>query len=113
MTFAIPLMAKIVGERLAPLATYLVAAILVVGALYWLRSDAYADGQRAEADRWREAARQLERKTEAARQAADQASGKRVDEYSRELEKEKGLIDEADAANQSPFDVLFGPERLR
>lgn len=108
MSILIGWAAKLVGERFAPLLAYGFVLLLLVGALWWLRADAYSDGVRDTDDKWEEAGRLLAEQAEQAAGKADEASADRVADYQEQLAEEKEKLDEADAAGTSPLDVLFG-----
>lgn len=108
MGFLISLAAKAVGERFAPLLAYGTVIALLVGALLWLRHDAYQDGVADTDARWEEAGRVLEEQVEEAQTEADAASADRAAEEFERVKDEKEKLDAAAAQGTSPFDVLFG-----
>lgn len=59
--------------------------------------------------KWEEAGRLLEEQVREASAGADVGSAGRVALQQKKLQEEKELLDEADAAGTSPFDVLFNP----
>jgi len=108
MGFLISLAAKAVGERFAPLLAYGLIILAIVGAVLWLRADAYHDGERATDAKWVAAGKKLEAQAKAAAGKADDASVKRVEQNNAKVAQEKEKLDEAEAAGSSPLDVLFG-----
>lgn len=108
MGFLISLAAKAVGERFAPLLAYGVVIAALVGAIWWLRADAYSDGVTATDAKWEEAGRRLEQQAREAAGKADAASVQRVEQNNARVAQEKEKLDEAEAAGSSPLDVLFG-----
>lgn len=59
--------------------------------------------------KWKEAGELLEKQSKQSAKEADKGSAARVADHQKDLENEKKLLDEADAAGTSPFDVLFNP----
>lgn len=108
MTILIGWLTKALGEKLAPFIAWIGLALLILGALWWLRHDAYQDGVSATDAKWEEAGRKLEAQAKKAEQSADAESVKRVQENNERLKEEKEKLDEAEAEGSSPFDVLFG-----
>ena len=108
MGFLIGWAAKLVGERFAPLLTYGLIALALVGALWWLRADAYSDGVRATDAKWVAAGEKLKQQAEKAAGAANAASASRTAAEIERVREEKERLDESEAAGSSPPDVLFG-----
>lgn len=108
MGFLISLAAKAVGERFAPLLAYGLLIAVLVGAIWWLRADAYSDGEAATDAKWVAAGERLERQAAEAAGKADAASVQRVEQNNERVAQEKEKLDEAEAAGSSPLDVLFG-----
>lgn len=108
MGFLIGLAAKAVGERFAPLLAYGLVIAALVGAVIWLRADAYHDGERATDAKWVAAGEKLERQAAEAAGKANDASVKRIEQNNAKVAQEKEKLDEAEAAGSSPLDVLFG-----
>lgn len=108
MGFLISLAAKAVGERFAPLLAYGLVIAALVGAIWWLRADAYSDGEAATDAKWVAAGERLERQAAEAAGRADAASVQRVEQNNERVAQEKEKLDEAEAAGSSPLDVLFG-----
>lgn len=108
MGFLISLAAKAVGERFAPLLAYGVIILALVGAVWWLRADAYSDGERATDAKWVAAGEKLERQAAEAAGKANAASAERIEQNNERVAQEKEKLDEAEAAGSSPLDVLFG-----
>lgn len=109
MGLIIGIAAKLVGEKFAGLAVYGTAILLVLGAIWWLRADAYSDGVAATDAKWEEAGRRLEQQAaEAAAAADDRADDRQAQEFDR-VQQEKEKLDAASASGGSPWDVLFGP----
>ena len=108
MGILIGLFAKMgLGPRLAALAGYGLVALAVVGALWWLRHDAYNDGERAENARWEAALDEAEEQAETAADQADVLADTREEEFAETVKEEKERIDAAVEAGTDPFDVLF------
>lgn len=112
MGFLISLAAKAVGERFAPLLAYGTVIALLVGALLWLRHDAYQDGEAANEAKWIAAGETFEQAAEEAQTAADAASAARAAREFERVREEKEKIDAATAQGTSPLDVLFGSDSL-
>jgi hypothetical protein len=108
MGFLIGLAAKAVGERFAPLLTYGLIALALIGAIWWLRADAYSDGVSATDAKWVAAGEKLKQQAEQAAGAANAASATRTAAEVERVREEKEKLDEAEAAGSSPLDVLFG-----
>ncbi len=108
MGVLIAIAAKAVGQRFAPFLVYGLIALAVIGALWWLRADAYSDGVAATDAKWEEAGRRLEKQVRDAAGKADAASVKRVEQNNARVAQEKEKLDEAEATGSSPLDVLFG-----
>lgn len=108
MGFLIGLAAKVVGERFAGLAVYGTAILLVLGAIWWLRADAYSDGVGDTDAKWEEAGRRLEAQAIEAAKAADSKSDERAAVEFERVQSEKEKLDAASASGGSPWDVMFG-----
>lgn len=108
MGFLISLAAKAVGERFAPLLAYGLIILAIVGAVLWLRADAYSDGVNATDAKWVAAGERLKQQAEQAAGAANAASATRTAAEVERVREEKERLDEAEAAGRSPLDVLFG-----
>lgn len=107
MGWLIGLFAKAGLKKFAPVAAYGLVILLLVGALLWLRADAYHDGEHAEEARWQEAAAKLEHLQQKAATGADQKAAQRLDQHLDQLEHEKEKLDEAQRNGDDPLDVLF------
>lgn len=108
MGFLIGIAAKLVGERLAGWVAYGTVIIALLGAIWWLRADAYSDGVKATDAKWERASALLVEKAAKAGQAADQAAAERsADEFER-VQQEKEKLDAARDSGSSPWDVMFG-----
>lgn len=108
MGFLIGLAAKLVGERFAPLLAYGAITLALVGAVWWLRADAYSDGVKATDAKWVAAGEKLKRQAVEAQSAANAASATRTAAEVERVREEKEKIDAAEASGSSPLDVLFG-----
>ncbi|APZ81837.1 hypothetical protein vBEliSR6L_72 [Erythrobacter phage vB_EliS_R6L] len=108
MGFLISLAAKAVGERFAPLLAYALVIAVLVGAIWWLRADAYSDGEAANDAKWVAAGEEAERQAREAAGRASAASVKRVEQNNARVAQEKEKLDAAEASGSSPLDVLFG-----
>jgi sRNA-binding protein len=104
MGFAIPLWAKIVGP--------IVALALIIGALAGWSHHQYNKGHKdgvAEVDaQWAEADRKLKEQAAQSATRADDAAAARVEEHRQQAEDERKAVQDAEANNSSPIDVLFG-----
>lgn len=109
MGFLIGIAAKIVGERFAGLAAYAFVIAALVGAVLWLRADAYSDGVEATDTKWVEAGEKLKQQAAQAQGAATAASMSRTAIEVDRVREEKEKLDAAQAQGSSPLDVLFGP----
>lgn len=96
------------GARAAKILSVVLVVALVVGAIWWLRHDAYRDGVKDTDARWEEAGRRLEKQAERAAGRADSESEERVQEFNERQAREKERLDEAAENGTSPLDVLFG-----
>ena len=96
------------SERLARLLSIGLVILALIGAIWWLRADAYGDGERAADERWQEAGRKLERQAEASADRADDRAEIREAEFMEQVAEEKERIDEAERNGSSPLDALFG-----
>lgn len=112
MSLLIGLAARLVGKKFAPFLAYGAVIALIVGlGWWWLDSYGdrrYAEGVKAESDRWIEASEKLEQQAEASATKADDAAVERLTEHVAEQAKEQEQIDEAVDEGSSPLDVLFG-----
>lgn len=100
------------SEKLAALFSWVIPLVLVLCALWWLRADAYSDGERASDAKWELAAKKAEK---AAVRAAADASEKTVvrqADFAAQVKTEKEKIDVAVAEGSSPFDVMFPAKAL-
>lgn len=91
----------------AKLIGYALPILLLLGALWWLRHDAYSDGVAAEKNRWEQAIEAANEVVDTAIDSADSAADVREDEWAEQVQAEKDKIDEAVEAGNDPFDVLF------
>jgi hypothetical protein len=107
MGFLIGLAAKAVGERAAPFLAYGLVVLALLGALWWLRADAYGDGKRDADAAWVAAGEKLKADAAEAASAADKKSAERTAAEFERVREEKERLDESEAAGTSPFDVLF------
>lgn len=108
MPFLISLAARLVGPRFAPALVWAFLAAALVGAVWWLRADAYRDGEAANDARWKAAGERLKSQARIAAGRADQASAERVAAEADRVAQEKEKIDAAQAQGDSPLDILFG-----
>lgn len=108
MGFLIGIAAKLVGERFASLLAYGLVIAALLGAIWWLRADAYSDGEAATDAKWVAAGERLERQAAKAAGKASAASVQRIEQNNARVAQEKERLDEAEAAGSSPLDVLFG-----
>lgn len=97
------------AQRLAQALSIATVAIALVLALWWVRADAYGDGERAADARYTKASLELERKAQRSATKADDAAARRTAEHFQIVEREKERLDEADRTGSSPLDVLFNP----
>lgn len=106
----IALAAKLVGPKLAPFAVWGLAIALFAGALWWMRHDAYNDGQRDERNTWELAmAKAREDSAVSAGNASTNAIA-REEAFAEKVVSEKAAIEQAQAEGRSPFDVMFPGE---
>jgi len=108
VTFLISIAARLVGARFAPLLTYAVLALALVCGVWWLRADAYSDGEAATDAKWVAAGERLERQAAEAAGKASAASAQRIEQNNARVAQEKEKLDDAEASGSSPLDVLFG-----
>lgn len=108
MGFLIGIAAKLVGERFAGIAAYAFIGALLIGALLWLRADAYSDGAAATDAKWVAAGERLKNQAAGAAAAAGKESDVRVAAEVERVRDEKEKLDEAESQGSSPLDVLFG-----
>ncbi|MBS67287.1 MAG: hypothetical protein Tp170SUR191951_86 [Prokaryotic dsDNA virus sp.] len=108
MGYLIKLVAGFVGEKAAPFVAYLTVIGLLIGAIVWMRADAYNDGAAANEAAWQEAGQRLKEQVAEAATIADQQSAERTAIEFKRVETEKEKLDAAAEDGSSPFDVLFG-----
>lgn len=101
-------LAKLVGPKLAPFVMYGVIVLAVLAALWWLRHDAYRDGERAADAKWEAASAALQKRVIKSSSEATIKSDARVIEQMKRVEEVKEKLDEADRTGASSLDVLFG-----
>lgn len=94
-----------------------IALIALVLFLFWRALDNYGDaryddGIAAERAAWEEADRKLQIEVAKAQTESTAGAVKREERHAAAVAKEREKIDEAVAEGRSPFDVLFGTQRL-
>lgn len=85
---------------------------LVIGAILWIRHDAYNDGFADRTEQVFRANAELRDELDAAESVADELVLEAGLEHSAKVIKELELIDEATSQGNSPFDAIF-PSRMR
>ena len=116
----IALVARLLGPKLARLAPFLVYGALIAALLFglwWLRHDAYKDGERASDARWHQAIAKanhdfLEQKARADRLAADQRITDTIAVSRREGELRNAIASTPDSAPDA-VRISLGCARLR
>lgn len=98
------------GALLRRVLPYLIGAAVLIGAILWLRADAYADGERAEEARWEEAGERFEEAADQAETEADRESAARAAAEFERVKQQKEKIDAATNEGSSPFDAIFGTD---
>ena len=88
-------------------AFYVGGVVALALALWWLRADAYADGKRAENERWEQAIETAKKKSDAAAGQADEAAVEREEEFADQVKAEKEKIDATIDEGGDPFSVMF------
>lgn len=106
----IALAAKLVGPKVAPFLVYGLAIAAVIGALLWMRHDAYNDGQRDERASWELAMSKAREKAAVSAGEASTRAIEREEAFAVRVEAEKAAIERAQAEGRSPFDALFPGE---
>ncbi len=101
------------GTRVAKFGSYVLIALALIAAAWWLRRDAYNDGQRDTNAEWQAASERLKREAAASASRADDAAALRVEEHVEQVQAEKEKLDEAQRTGSSPLDVLFGSGGLQ
>ena len=96
------------SQRLAGVAVWVIAAALLLLAIWWMRTSAYSAGVSDTDAKWKAASEEVEKQAEVATARADSAAEVRAVEHVQQVEKEKEKIDEAIREGSSPLDVLFG-----
>lgn len=84
--------------------------VLVLAVVYAVLAygESRADGREAKVNaRWEAAAAELDRKSRAAAEAAEEGALEREATYAEELKREKEKVDEILDAGGDPFDALF------
>jgi hypothetical protein len=107
MGFLIGLAARAVGEKLAGPLVYALIAAALAGAVWWLRADAYSDGEAAEKASWEKAIAETEIEAGEVARDVEEERDTRTEDWSERVREEKEKIDEATEAGSDPFDVLF------
>ena len=95
------------SDGLAGLLSYLSPLVLLIGALWWLRADAYHDGARDTDQRWKSAAAEAEKRAVKSAVNAQEKQAVRQANFAEETRLEKERIDAAVSEGGSPFDVMF------
>jgi hypothetical protein len=106
------LMSAGLGPKAAKIGSYVILALLFVGALWWMRADAYADGERDTDAKWKLASAKLEQQAARAAGSADAPAAVRAEQFTQQVTVEKEKLDEAQRNGTSQLDVLFGPSGL-
>lgn len=104
----IGLIAKLVGPTAAPFVAWGGAIALIVGALVWMRVDAYNDGKRAVIERLEREAAEADRRALEAERAADEAAEVRQQEAENEAEVLRNVITQATSSGDNSLDALLG-----
>lgn len=95
------------AKLLAKIIPWVVGVLLLLGALWWLRSDAYADGVRDTNASWEKAFHKADQQAAAAAGNASAAALERAKAHDDRVREEKDKIDDAKAKGSSPLDALF------
>lgn len=103
----IALIAKLVGERFAPLVSYALVLALVGGALWWMHHAAYQKGRADENAAWEQAIAKANQQSATSAATAEQGAVARQASETERVRAEKEKIDEAASKGNDPFDVLF------
>lgn len=96
------LVARGLSKPLAMLVTYGGALILIVAAIWWLRNDAYRDGEKASDARWGEASRRMEAAMHRARAAADTLAAARERQTAIDIKELRDAADKGDDTRAGP-----------
>ena len=95
------------SEKVAGILRWVIPLVVLIGAIWWLRADAYSDGEKDADARWVEAGIRAEKKVVKAAVTADEKQAVRQADFAEEVRIEKEKLDVAVAEGSSPFDVLF------
>lgn len=107
MTLLTGLLSRLVGQKLAPLASYLLVFALIGGALWWMHHAAYRKGRADENAAWEQAIAKADQQSARAAAGAEQGAVARQASETERVKAEKEKIDAAASKGDDPFDVLF------
>lgn len=99
---------KGISDGIASFLAWVLPAVLLLGALWWLRTDAYNDAVRATDAKWEDAFEKAKEGFAKGALSSSEASDKRKEEFHDAVKAQIEEIEDAEAAGNSSFDVLFG-----
>jgi len=95
------------SDGLAGLLAWVIPILVVLGAIWWLRADAYSDGVKASDIKWEKALKKAEDDLRKGASKASEASEVRKEGFRDKVTREAKEMEDAESKGASPFDVLF------